>query len=125
MYGQGGEHETDALLTNFGQVVVHTLGDAKTARHFSDILGQRREIFVGTTSQPRGEELFDILMGRLQMSLSISEKYEPVVQPAVFLRGLRQGGPQNGNMVDGVVIRSGEPFRASGENYLITSFRQA
>jgi hypothetical protein len=124
MCGQGGEHETDALLTNFGQIVVHTLGDAKTARHFSDILGHRREVFISTTTQPRGESTYDQVMGRLQVSLNVSEKYEPVLQPAKFLRGLRSGGPQNGNIVDAVVIRSGEPFHASGENYLITGFRQ-
>jgi TraM recognition site of TraD and TraG len=126
MYGQGGgNHETNALLTNFGQVVVHTLGDATTAEHFSNILGRRREIFIGTSLQPDGEDLFDLIMGRSRVSVNASEHYEPALQPAVFLRGLRQGGPANGNLVDGVVIRSGQPFNASGgENYLITSFRQ-
>lgn len=124
LHGKGGEHQTDALLTNFGHVVVHTLGDAKSAKQWSELLGNRREVFIGTSMQPRGEELFDILMGRMQVSVSASERYEPCLQPAVFLRGLRQGGSENGNVVDGVVIRSGAPFSESGENYLITSFRQ-
>ena len=110
MHGQGGEHETDALLTNFGQVVVHTLGDARTAQHFSSILGLRREVFVSTSHQPGSEELFDVLMGRSDISVSASEHYEPVLQPATFLSGLRSGGERNGKMVDGVVIRSGERF---------------
>ena len=87
------------------------------------LLGKRREVFIGTTMQPDGEDLFDLIMGRSKVSVSASEKYEPTLQPAVFLRGLRQGGPANGNIVDGVIIRSGQRF-ASGENYLITSFRQ-
>ena len=124
LHGKGGEHQVDSLLTNFGHVVVHTLGDAKSAKMWSDVLGSRREVFIGTTAQPKGEELFEVLMGRSQLSVSASERYEPVVQPAVFLSGLRCGGPENGNVVDGVVIRSGQPFRHSGENYLITSFRQ-
>jgi hypothetical protein len=125
MYGQGGnEHEANALLTNFGHLIVHSVGDLKTAKYFSDILGMRREVFIGTTMQPRGEELFDVLMGRMQVSVNATERWEPALQPAVFLRGLRQGGPSNGNLVDGVVIRSGQPFNASGENYLITTFRQ-
>src|SRR5262249_24504560 len=33
MSGQGGEHEADALMTNFGHVVCHTLGDAKSAKY--------------------------------------------------------------------------------------------
>jgi hypothetical protein len=123
LHGKG-EHQTDALLTNFGHVVVHTLGDAKSAELWSNLLGRRREVFIGTSMQPDGEDLFDLIMGRSRVSVSASEQYEPALQPAVFLRGLRQGGPANGNIVDGVVIRSGQPFNASGENYLITSFRQ-
>lgn len=125
LHGKSGEHQTDALVTNFAHVVVHTLGDGKSAKLWSDLLGQHREIFIGTSTQPRGEELFDIIMGRTEMSMNASERYEPVLQPAVFLSGgLRCGGPENGNVVDGVLIRSGRPFNASGENYLITSFRQ-
>jgi len=124
LHGKGGEHQTDALLTNFGHVVVHTVGDAKTAKYFSDILGQRRELFINVSMQPRQEELFDVLMRGSNASVSCNEKYENVIQPAVFLSGLRCGGAENGNIVDGVVIRSGQPFNHSKENYLITSFRQ-
>jgi hypothetical protein len=124
LHGKGGDHQTDALLTNFGHIVVHTLGDGKSAQYASSILGMRRELFINTSLQPRGEELFDVLMGRTQASASASEKYEPIVQPVVFLSGLRSGGTENANTVDGVVIRSGQPFKQSGENYLITSFRQ-
>jgi hypothetical protein len=124
LHGKNGEHQTHALLTNFGHVVVHTLGDAKTAKHFLDILGMRREVFINVSMQPRQEELFDVLLRGSTASVSCSEHYEPVIQPAVFLSGLRSGGPDNNNTVDGVVIRSGQPFRQSGENYLIASFRQ-
>ena len=123
LQGRGGEHQTDALLTNFGTVVVHTLGDATSAKNWSDLLGMRRELFIGTTTQPGGQELYDVMMGRSLPSLSTSEQYQPVLQPAVFLSGLRCGGPP-ANIVDGVVIRSGNPFRHTGENYLITSFKQ-
>jgi type IV secretory pathway TraG/TraD family ATPase VirD4 len=124
LHGKGGDHQTDALLTNFGHIIVHTLGDAKSAQYASSILGMRREPFISITPQPRGVELFDVLMGRAQASANYSEKYEPVVQPAVFLSGLRSGGTHNRNIVDGVVIRVGQPFHYSRENYLITSFRQ-
>jgi hypothetical protein len=124
LHGKGGEHETDALLTNFGQVVVHTLGDAKSARQWSELLGNQRELFISTTTTPNGDALFDLLMGRVQVSVSAAERYEPYLQPSTFLRDLRQGGPESGNWVDGVVIRSGTPFRHSGANFLLTSFRQ-
>jgi len=124
LHGKGGDHQTDALLTNFGHIVVHTLGDGKSAQFASSILGMRRELFINTSMQPRGEEIFDVLSGRTQTSVSCSEKYEPIIQPAVFLGGLRSGGTEHGNVVDGVVIRSGQPFAYSRENYLITSFKQ-
>ena len=88
------------------------------------MLGQRRAVFIETTTQPDGKHPLDLIMGRSRVSVTASEHNEPALQPAVFLRELRQGGPANGNIVDGVVIRSGQPFNPSGENYLITSFRQ-
>jgi type IV secretory pathway TraG/TraD family ATPase VirD4 len=124
LHGKGGEHQTDALLTNFSHVVVHTLGDAKSAKLWSEMLGQRREVFIGTSLQPDGEDLFSLIIGQSRVSVNAQERWEPALQPSVFLRGLRQGGPANDNIVDGVVIRSGQPFNASGENYLITRFRQ-
>jgi hypothetical protein len=123
MHGKAGEHQVDSLLTNFGHVVVHTLGDHKSAKNWSDLLGMRREVFIGTGLEPRGEELFDVLMGRSHISVNAQERYEPVLQPAVFLSGLRTGGPPD-NVVDGVVIRSGRAFNHTGENYVITTFKQ-
>lgn len=120
--GRGGEHETDALLTNFGHIVIHTLGDARSAEYASSLLGQRREVFIGTSS---GEaSMYDVVMrGEARVTVSVHEEYQPVLQPSVFLSGLRQGGPPD-NCVDGVVIRAGDPFAATGENYLIRAFRQ-
>jgi hypothetical protein len=123
LHGHGGEHQTDALLTNFGHVVFHTVGDAKTAEYASSLLGRRRELFISTSLAPANERMYDVLMGRAQVSVSCNESYEPVLQPSVLLSGLRCGGPPD-CVVDGVVIRSGKPFHTTDENYLITSFKQ-
>ena len=123
LHGKSGDHQTDALLTNFGHVVFHTVGDSKTAEYASSLLGKRRELFVSTSLAPADERMYDVLMGRAQVSVSCHESYEPVLQPSVFLSGLRCGGPPS-RTVDGVVIRSGQPFRTTNENYLITSFKQ-
>ncbi len=125
LHGKGGEHQTDALLDQFrARRRAYRWATPRPPSIFPSFSGMRRELFINTSMQPRGEELFDVLMGALQASVSASEKYEPVIQPAVFLSGLRCGGTENGNIVDGVVIRSGQPFKHSRENYLITSFRQ-
>jgi len=125
LHGKGGERQTDALLTNFGHVVIHTLGDAKSAEYASSLLGRRRELFISTSVSPQQhrDEMWDVLVGRSPVSVSCHENYEPVLQPSVFLSGLRSGGPPD-HVVDGVVIRSGTPFNATGENYLLTSFKQ-
>lgn len=59
-------------------------------------------------------------MGGSQCSLS--ESYQPVLQPAVFMSGLRTGGPPS-FCVDGIVIKSGEPF-LTGENWQLVTFSQ-
>jgi len=123
MGGKGGEHLVDSLVTNYGQVVVHTLGDAQSANQFAALLGQRREIFVSTSISSDRPEAWDVLWGQAPASVSVNESYQNVLQPAVLLSGLRQGGPPD-NIVDGVVIRTGQPFNDTGENYLITSFKQ-
>ena len=121
LYGTGGEHQTDSLLTNFGHVVVHTLGDAKSAEYASSLLGRRRELFI-TPSTSHTQEMWDVIMGHPQSSVSASESYQPVLQPTVFLSGLRTGGPPH-NIVDGIVLRTGQPF-STGEQYLMVPFRQ-
>jgi hypothetical protein len=122
LHGKGGEHQTEALLTNFGTVIVHNLGDAKSAEYAASLLGKRRELFINTSSNPSQVDPWDLLMGRSNVTVNASEHYEYFLQPAVFLGGLRCGGPPD-KVVDGIVIRGGQPFR-SGENWLCVEFKQ-
>jgi type IV secretory pathway TraG/TraD family ATPase VirD4 len=116
----GGDHETDSLLTNFGHIIFHTLGDAKSAEYASSLLGQRRELFVGASST--NASMWDVVTGKSGISVNTSETYQPVLQPSAFLSGLRHGGPPH-RIVDGIVIKTGEPFH-SGENYIFCEFKQ-
>jgi type IV secretory pathway TraG/TraD family ATPase VirD4 len=114
------QHRANQLLSNFGTHVYHTV-DAETAKFASALLGQRRESFASfqqKEEQSLGEEIF----GNSSMTGSFSESYQPVLQPAVFMTGLRCGGPPD-FCVDGIVIRSGEPF-ANGENWQLVRFSQ-
>jgi TraM recognition site of TraD and TraG len=122
MHGQGGEHMTDALLSQYGHIVFHT-SDAKTARFASEMLGQRLEMMKGgSPRQP--QDSYDVFMGRSHFMPSFNYAYEPILQPLAFMSGLRSGGMDNDNTVDGIVIRPGMPFNASRENYLLASFKQ-
>lgn len=116
------ESKAKAFLTNFGHKIFHTVGDADTAQYASSLLGHRREAFVTVSPKPglsMGEEMF----GNSGASCSINESYHEVLQPITFLSGLLSGGPQNGYLVTGIVIRSGEPFR-NGQNWQRVSFSQ-
>jgi hypothetical protein len=117
---EGGEHAAKAFLTNFGTQVFHTLGDAQSAEYASSLLGKRRETFIST--QPRQEaSAGEMLFGHVPAGGSLSEQYQPVLQPAVFLSGLRSGG--RNKVVDGIVVRPGDGF-ANGQNWLRVEFSQ-
>lgn len=117
-----GGHKAQALLANFSTKIFHALGDSETAQWASGLLGQRLETMLSGSSGPP-QDLFDDLMGRGQFSGGYSTQYQPVVQPNVFLNGLRTGGKRNGLKCDAIVMKSGEPF-ANGENWLHVEFSQ-
>lgn len=120
--GDAGKAQADALLGNFNLRIVHALGSVDTAEWASGLVGKELTTFVGGSMSPQ-EDVYDTLMGRSRFNGSFSQHYEYVLQPNVFMNGLRTGGPANRYVVDAIVIRSGEPF-SHGQNYLWTSFSQ-
>jgi hypothetical protein len=116
--GQTGRHQADALMSNFGAKVVHAVGDAQSAEMAANLIGRKLQTFIGGSSSPV-EDFWDELVGRTQFTGSFSEQYEYVVQPNVFMNGLRTGGPSGAS--DAIVIRSGEPF-SNGQNHLFVTF---
>ena len=49
---------------------------------------------------------------------------EYAIEPGFFGRGLKTGGPQNGNEVTGIWFQGGRVFEASGTNFLLGRFKQ-
>jgi TraM recognition site of TraD and TraG len=121
MSGHGHHHRADQLLSNFGTHIYHTV-DSATAKFASDLLGQHRESFVSFSQKP-DMSVTDEIFGNAGMSSSFSESYQPQLQPHLLTTGLRNGGPENRYIVDGVVIRLGVPFR-NGLNYQVVNFSQ-
>jgi hypothetical protein len=121
MAGDSGEHQTNALLSQFSHLIVHCV-DPITAEWAAKKLGKRREGFFGGSQQP-ATDVFDELFGTQRMSGSYSEHYEPILQDGVFMNGLRTGGRANRYICDAIVIRSGETF-ANGESWLWKEFTQ-
>jgi hypothetical protein len=110
------EHAANALLTNFAHRIFCSLGDAKSAEWASGLLGKHLETMIGGSMAPE-ESMWDTLMGRTKFTGSFSQRYEPVLQPNVFMHGLRTGGD---GVADAIVIR---PERFShGQNFLQVAF---
>jgi len=123
MRGDGGKRQTMALLSNFSTKIVHALGSVETAHWLSESLGHRLETHIGGSSQP-AVTVFEGLLGQGGSSSNFDQKYEPVLQPGVFLTGLtRTGGPKNRYRSDAIVMRTGKPF-SNGENWLHVAFSQ-
>ncbi len=122
MKSEKAEQQTLSLLSNFGHRIIHGLGDVETAEWASKSLGTRLETHIGGSTQP-AESFYDEMFGVAQSTSSFSTQYEPVLQPGVFMNGLRSGGPANRFLCDAIVIRPGMPF-SNGENWLHVSFSQ-
>ena len=58
------------------------------------------------------------------ISQGYSESMEYAVEPGFFGRGLKTGGPENGNEVTAIWFQSGRVFKASGTNFLLGRFAQ-
>jgi hypothetical protein len=53
-----------------------------------------------------------------------SEQMDYVIQPGWFTRGLRQGGPQNQYLVDGLLLQANRRFAATGTCIVPVTFQQ-
>jgi hypothetical protein len=110
------EHAANALLTNFAHRIFCSLGDAISADWASGLLGKKLETMIGGSMAPE-ESMWGTLMGQTKVTGSFNQSYQPVLQPNVFMHGLRTG---SGGVADAIVIRP-EPF-SNGQNYLRVAF---
>jgi hypothetical protein len=95
----------------------------ETANWLSSLLGQRLQTHMGGSTQPLGS-VFDSLFSTGGFTSSFDQRFEPVLQPGVFLTGLpRMGGQTAKYLTDAIVMRVGRPF-SNGENWIHTTFSQ-
>jgi TraM recognition site of TraD and TraG len=112
------EHAANALLTNFAHRIFCSLGDAKSAEWASGLLGQRLETMIGGSMAPE-ESMWDTLMGQTKFTGSFNQTYQPVLQPGVFMHGMRTG---SGGVADAIIVRP-ERF-SNGQNFLQVAFKR-
>ena len=120
--GDSGREAVKVLTGNFGHHVACALGSFEDAEELSNLIGRRPKVRFGGSLAPT-TSIADVLFGDDGFTASFSETLEPILEPRVFLSGLRTGGRRNSNCVDAVVVRTGDCF-ASGENHLFTTFHQ-
>jgi type IV secretory pathway TraG/TraD family ATPase VirD4 len=120
--GKAGEHETDALLTNFYHKIFHAVGDDKSASYGSSLVGQRMHLDVDTSGSAP-EDVFEAIMGNTRISATTRQTIRKILENREFMHGFRTGGPENGFMVDGIVVRSAQPF-SNGEGFMRVGFSQ-
>jgi hypothetical protein len=120
--GETGRHQVDALISNLNLRIIHALGDSASASWASSLIGRELQTMIGGSTGPSGD-MYDSVMGHSRFTGSFSQQYQSVLEPNLFMNGLRTGGPANRYVVDAIVIKSGEPF-ASGNNFQWVSFSQ-
>lgn len=148
------EHTVQAMLGNFETTVFHLLKDPSTARYASDLVGTSTQWRVtegenstyGTSDQHNDNRSTGFSLSGAGESNSYSnqrssgsstgtstnhghsssaqETIDVELRPDFFMRHLRNGGPQNNLIVDGIVVRPGRPFRYTGRNWLPCQFSQ-
>ena len=119
---EAGEHQADGFMTNFYHKIFHAVGDDRTAAYASSLIGKRLQTRVNTSMSPQ-TDAYEGLFGEQQFSSSTSQSIENVLENREFMQNLRTGGEENGCIVDGIVVRSGQPF-SNGESYLKVAFSQ-
>lgn len=120
--GSAGEHLADALLTNYGVKCFCAVGDAKTAEYASSLVGKHRQTLMNGSMSP-DEDVYDAILGRSRFTGGFSESVQNILEAREFMTGLRTGGAANGNIVDAIIVRSGESF-SNGQNFLRVAFSQ-
>ena len=120
--GSESQSKTKALLTNYGTKVFMTLGDEESARFASSLVGQSI-IRLSNASRSGGAKVYDEILGDYTLSTSLNEQIAELILPRLFMNGLKAGGPEDGFIAEGWVIRNGQSF-SNGENAMLVGFSQ-
>lgn len=120
--GTHSEHKANALLANFNLKILNAVGTPEDAKWCSDLAGREIKTMYGGSVTPTGG-LWEQAFGKDNLTSSFSTHFEPVLEPKVFMHGLRTGGAKNRYVVDAILVKTGEAF-ADGRNWMQVSFSQ-
>jgi hypothetical protein len=119
---QVGKAAADALLGCMATKIFHANSDITTNNYAAEIIG-RTLVRRHSVSMPHNRNLF-LSDPELQPATgSVSEQMEFKLLPSEFTT-LKKGGTASNGIVEGVIFQNGRVFKATGDNYLVTSFTQ-
>ncbi|MCB0079500.1 MAG: TraM recognition domain-containing protein, partial [Caldilineaceae bacterium] len=116
--GSGAQANADALLGLFQTTIFHANSDAATNDWAAKRIGQHWTTTYNFNSGGGARN-----GARNNSSSGGSESVQYKILPSAFTT-LRKGGPPNNLEVDAIVFQGGRIWRASGETYLKTTFKQ-
>lgn len=122
MGGDRGRHRTDALLANFNLKILNALGTPEDAEWASDLCGREMKTMFGGSVAPN-DNLWDACFEQPKVSTNYSTQMDRILEPNVFMHGLRTGGAANDYLVDAVIVKTGESF-SDGRNWMWATLRQ-
>ncbi len=111
----GGGSSTNATFSDNGQTSYSVGGSSQAG-------GQEGKSKSWGRSRSRGESRGR--NGGRSVGGGWQEQMDYLVPAAYFAWGLRKGGPENGCLVDAVLVQGGRRFRASGGHSLPVTFQQ-
>ncbi len=123
--GDQGRAEADSLFANLNTKCFHANGDPVTNEWASSLIGRTRQFMMNGSNSRREDMVSSILNwgDPAQNSAGFSEQMDYEVEPSEFTR-LRTGGPTNGLLVDGILVRNGKVFASNQRTWLPVTFSQ-
>jgi hypothetical protein len=122
MGGDKGIHVADSLMANFTHCILHA-SDAISARWANEKIGRRLKTFIGTSDSP-SMSVSEELIGISKMSMNTSSHMEVILECNLMQNNLRCGGKAANYIADAAVIKVGECFASTGENFIFVPFSQ-
>ncbi len=113
--GARGREEANALLGNFQTKIFHANSDHNTNQYGADLIAQHWQTLYNYSSSRNDQSV--------NSSAGGSQNLQYKVLPGEFTT-LRKGGPPNNLEVDAIVFQGGRIWRATGDTWMRTVFKQ-
>ena len=122
--GEKAKFEVQSLCGNLNLKIFCANGEVTTNQWASEMIGKRRQFFINASNSSQREGIAMTLGGSpMQTSSGVSEQMDFDVPSSHFSK-LRVWVRNNKYFVDAIIFKNGASFRATGRNWMKTTFRQ-